>query len=136
QNLRGEENYQPWLSYGRSKLCNLLFARHLAPQLTGEQQVNAVHPGVIPTKIIRELPGIVDYLYRFAGILLFKSIQEGAASQLWAVSHPDAKNLNGEYIADCNPAQSSALGQDRDLARRLWERSEEIAQELGFAPRV
>ena len=65
-----------------------------------------------------------------AGPIGFKSIPQGAATQLYAATHPDAKQCSGQYLSHCNPARPSRHGRDAELARKLWVASEKIAAEL------
>ena len=127
-NLDGRKGYRPWTAYGQSKLANLLFARALARRIP--QTVAAVHPGVIVTSLWRHLPAFVSSVMRLAGALVLKSVQEGAATQVWAAVHPDAAGLRGDYLVDCNLARSTALGSDELLAERLWNESERILSGL------
>lgn len=128
ENLSGEKRYSPWEAYGRSKLANILFAKHLARRFDGTQRVaNALHPGVIRTQLSRHMNPLVNVGWAIGGPLLLKSVAEGAATQVWAAVHPDAANINGEYLADCNIARPQRRAEDAELAARLWEESERIA---------
>ena len=46
---------------------------------------------------------------------------QGAATQCYVALHPQVKGISGEYFADCNKAKASALSQDAELARKLWD---------------
>lgn len=130
-NLSGAAGYTPWLAYGQSKLANLLFARQLARRLEGTgRTANAVHPGVIATNLFRHTSPVAQAGMAVARPLFLKTIPQGAATQVWALVHPDSAGVRGQYLADCNVARSSAHGQDMALAARLWEVSERIAAEL------
>ena len=130
-NLSGEAEYSGWRAYGQSKLANLLFTRELARRFEGSTKTaNAVHPGVIATNLGRHMSTAIQILFAPVGLLGQKSISQGAATQCYVAAHPDAGKISGEYFADCNVAPSSAHGQDRDMAKRLWEISEEIAAGL------
>ncbi len=123
--------YSPWKAYGQSKLANLLFARELARRLgdgTG-QMACAVHPGVILTNLARHL-GLVRHVAKSLASVFLKSVEEGAATQVWAAVRGDAATLHGEYLMDCNVAASTALGADPDLALRLWETTAERVEGL------
>ena len=37
--------------------------------------------------------------------------------------HPGVSDINGEYFFDNNVQESSDLGRDMDMAKRLWNRS-------------
>jgi WW domain-containing oxidoreductase len=126
-----ERNYTPWLAYGHSKLANVLFARALAGRLAGTQRtVNAVHPGVIATSLTRHMGSATQTAARLARRLFFKSVAEGAATQCYVAAHPAASGISGEYFQNCNVARPSRYGRDAALARRLWDVSERIWDEL------
>ena len=131
-NLSGEHGYRPFTAYGQSKLANLLFAKELARRLgTGGRSAIAVHPGVIATPLGRHLSGAaVSLAYGVGSLLFFKSIPQGAATQCFAAVHPRAATLSGAYLADCQVAQPRADAEDPALARRLWEVSEKIIDDL------
>jgi NAD(P)-dependent dehydrogenase (short-subunit alcohol dehydrogenase family) len=130
--LDAAKHYTAWGAYGQSKLGNLLFARELATRLPKPgQTANAVHPGVIATNLGRHMNrlvyGVFNTVGRVAGL---KSIGAGAATQTYVAVHPDAGKTNGEYWADSNIKQSSAHGRDREMARKLWQVTEEILAKL------
>lgn len=125
--LGAKKNYSPWGRYGQSKLANLLFARELGRRFDGTgRSANALHPGVITTNLGRHMSPIARTAMALAGPLFLKNIPQGAATQCYLAAHPEASRYNGEYFADCNPAKSSVIGWDMELAARLWARSEEI----------
>lgn len=131
-NLEGEKNYHPWRAYGQSKLANILFARELARQFElqdSHRKALAVHPGPIDTNLYRHIPPAL----RIGWFLLrpfLKTIPQGAATPLWAAVHPDAEELNGQYLADCNLAQGTRMSGDMKLADRLWTETEGIVEEV------
>lgn len=129
--LSMKKNYSGTLAYGQSKLANLLFAKGLAKRFEGTwKTANAVHPGVIATNLGRHMPAVVQLLQPLATAIAMKSIPQGAATQCYVAVHPDVCDVSGEYFADCNVAKSSRLSRDAALAERLWEVSEEIADDL------
>jgi NAD(P)-dependent dehydrogenase (short-subunit alcohol dehydrogenase family) len=122
--------YTGWDAYGQSKLANMLFARELSRRLAGSGRTAvAVHPGVIATNLGRHL-GWMSVLFPVVSPLFFKSIPEGAATQVWAATMPAPETLDGQYCYDCNVQQSSAHGADLAMARRLWEVTEGIVAAL------
>jgi WW domain-containing oxidoreductase len=130
-NLAGQQEYAAWAAYGRSKLANLLFAKALHSRFAGTGRVAiAVHPGVIPTKLSRHMPKLADVAYAIAGPLVLKSIEEGAATGVWAAVHPDAAAYSGAYLADCNLKKPRRVAEDAVLAERLWTESERIVAAL------
>jgi len=132
-NLAGQRSYSPWTAYGQSKLANLLFAKHLAKRLASEGRAvtaNAVHPGVIMSGLQRSMPAVQRLSMAIAAPIAFKSIPEGAATQVYVATRPELAGVSGEYFADCNIAQPSARARDAGLAERLWQESERIAAQL------
>ncbi len=130
-NLSGERNYAGWSAYGQSKLANLLFARHLATQLPKPgQTANAIHPGVIATNLTRSMNIVLRTVWALAGPLVLKNTAQGAATQVYVATHPDAGKHNGLYWSDCNLKTSSAHGRDDAMAAKLWERTQTILAEL------
>ncbi len=128
-NLDGNLSYSPWRAYGQSKLANLLFAKELARRFEGTNKTaNAIHPGVIRTNLGRSMnPFLINVLLKMADPVFLKTIAEGAATQCFVAAHPSCTGMNGQYFADSNVATPSKLAKNLDLAKKLWERSEEIA---------
>jgi NAD(P)-dependent dehydrogenase (short-subunit alcohol dehydrogenase family) len=107
--------------YANSKLANLLFSSELAKRLKGTQVSSySLHPGVVDTEIWRALPNWARPLLRLRGLL---TVEEGARTTLHCALHAP-QSETGLYYADCHPIAPAALGQDAELARALWERSE------------
>ncbi|MEZ5383598.1 MAG: SDR family NAD(P)-dependent oxidoreductase [Microthrixaceae bacterium] len=148
-------DYDPWIAYGRSKTANALFSRGLAQRL-GDQGVLSfsVHPGGIMTELARHLNDelIQQMLDRTRarsaerpgaegqpsgepdGGFKFKSVEAGAATQVWA-SVADLAEHNGAYLADCqvgveggNPNTTGFMSYLRNDANveRLWTLSERL----------
>jgi NAD(P)-dependent dehydrogenase (short-subunit alcohol dehydrogenase family) len=136
ENLSGARGYDPWQAYGMSKLANLLFARRLAAQLAGGRQtVNALHPGVIATDLARSMSAGVRAGLAVGSLLAFKSVAEGAATQVYLAVHPAVARTSGKYFSDCNEKESTPQGRDMGQAERLWGVTEKIlAPWIGAAP--
>jgi WW domain-containing oxidoreductase len=130
-NLSGERGYSPWGAYGQSKLANLLFARQLAKRLAGSNRTaNALHPGVIRTKLGRHMNPLARAAMAAGAPLFFKTVQQGAATQCYLATHSEVAAVSGRYYADCSPAPTSSRGADHDLAERLWQVSERIMEQV------
>ena len=134
--------YDKWVSYGQSKTANVLLAVELERRL-GERGVHAfaVHPGVIMTDLARHmLPEDFEMMRartRARGAeLRLKSVEQGAATSVWAATGPELEGRGGLYLEDCRVAEvidaESAPGGvrpfaiDPETARRLWSVSEEM----------
>ena len=119
--LQSEHSYAAMRVYGTSKLCNILFTRELArrePQL----HANCFHPGTVRSGFGKNDNGIWKVLTT-VGAPFFRSPERGARSLVWLATSPAGGELTGEYIEDEQVAQPSAVAQDPELARELWERS-------------
>jgi len=129
-NLSGERDYDPWKTYGQSKLANLLFARSLARKFKGSgRTANAVHPGVIDTNLGRHVVNKEAMYERYKNIL--KTTPQGAATQVYVATHPTLADVSGQYFSDCDVAKiGHAHALDNGLADRLWKRSEAIVAEV------
>lgn len=127
-----ERGYTAWGAYGQSKLCNMLFARHLGRVvLQGAQTANAVHPGVIATNLGRHMPNFATTLMSAVGpALVLKTIPQGAATQLYVATHDATASARGLYFSDNNITRPSRFGEDDALAAAVWKRTEELVATL------
>ncbi|MGN4188946.1 SDR family NAD(P)-dependent oxidoreductase [Burkholderia gladioli] len=144
--------YDPWVAYARSKTANILFAvefdrRHKA---RGVRAV-AIHPGGIMTELARHLPddaleGMLtqinaDLAAQGQPPFRFKTVPQGAATSVWAGVVAPADEVGGRYAENCglssvtdaelNPAAPGvrAYALDPELAKALWEKSEQMVGE-------
>ena len=145
--------YSPWVAYGRSKTANALFARELARR-GGSKGLLAfsVHPGGIITdlgrhltdELLHEMAAFAEERSRAAGRpgggtggggITWKSVEQGAATQVWAAVAPELAGHNGAYLADCglgvlgaDPGANGFMAYllDDDHAAALWELSERL----------
>jgi NAD(P)-dependent dehydrogenase (short-subunit alcohol dehydrogenase family) len=124
--LQNERSYGVMRVYGQSKAANILFTQELARRLTGTGvTVNCLHPGGIRSNLGRGNGPILDALHRFVSLFL-KSPEQGARTSLHLASSPEVEGISGRYWKDCREHAPSAHARDPELARRLWEKSEEL----------
>lgn len=128
--LSADNGYTAWGAYGQSKLSNILFATHLSTKMKPGQTANAIHPGVIMTKLFRHMNVVVRTLFPVFSPLVLKSIPQGAATQTFVATHPSTANQTGLYWADSNLAKSSKFAKDAELAEELWTKTEQIVADL------
>ena len=148
--------YNAWIAYGRSKTANALFARELARRAGPAGLLSfSVHPGAIVTELGRHLTEellmdvIADTRRRAEAAaktegrasvdeLQFKSVEAGAATQVWAATAPEIIDHNGAYLADCglgvlgpNPSTNGFRPYllDDHRAAALWALSETLVGE-------
>jgi len=102
--------------YSASKLANVLFTRALARRLVGTPvTVNALHPGVIDTKLLRAA---------FSG--RGASVDQGARTSVYLATSDEVDGVTGGYFVDCRKTQPSKLAQDEALQESLWRESEQV----------
>lgn len=115
--------------YSQSKLANALWARELArhhPAWT----VAAVHPGVVSTNLshhMQERHWWLAPVIRLANMLL-TTVEAGARNQLWAATAPKKDVQSGAFyypVGNLEGGRRGKYNQDDDLAKRLWEWTEE-----------
>lgn len=111
-------------AYGHSKLANGLFSLELARRLESSNATsNSLHPGSVDTNIFRN----AERTPRPGRIL--KSPAEGAATVCYLATSTKLAGVSGYYFVDCNPLEPSAPMQDVDMARKLWEVSEQLVSD-------
>ena len=127
-NLSGERGYVPFTFYGQSKLANLLMSNELAKRLEGSNATsNAIHPGIIMTPLMRNLGDFRATLTKLVSSPFSRNVQQGAATQCYVATAPALQCVSGQYFSNCNPATMSFHGRNPELARRLWDVSEDLA---------
>lgn len=129
--LQYERRYRGQAAYNQSKLANVLFTYELARRLHGTGvTVNCLAPGVTRTNFGREDSGPVMRLLTPLARPFMRSPEEGAATAVWLASSSEAAGVSGRYYlrrrARPTPRRSSRRSYDTELARRLWQVSEEL----------
>jgi NAD(P)-dependent dehydrogenase (short-subunit alcohol dehydrogenase family) len=130
-NLDGSKHYEPWNAYGVSKLANALCARELAAQISHTNATaNSVHPGVIATNLVKNLPAWQQWGAKYFGWIFLKTVEEGAATTCYVATSPDLVDVRGFYFSDCNVDEGSTpFMQDDAMAAKLWQVSVELTQD-------
>jgi retinol dehydrogenase 14 len=116
-NLQGEKNYEGYSAYSCSKLANVLFTVKLAEELESDQiTVNALHPGVINTKLLKAAMGSSGG----------STNEQGAQTSIFLATAPDIKNITGKYFVDSAERKPSPASFDKNLQNDLWSITEKI----------
>ncbi|PKU83880.1 short-chain dehydrogenase TIC 32, chloroplastic [Dendrobium catenatum] len=128
--IDNKAGYNDRKAYGQSKLANILHALELSRRLKEEGAnvtVNSVHPGVIMTNLMRHSFPMMKVIQVFT-CLLWKNVQQGAATTCYVSLHPSITGVTGKYFDDCNEVKPSILASDEELAKRLWDYSEKLVK--------
>ena len=124
--LQSEKRYEPIRVYSMTKLANLLFTYELARRLEGTGvTVNAVHPGVIATRLLAsylDLPVVGGTIARAFGA----KPEKGAEASIYLAASPAVAGITGGYFSGGQQSRSSPASYDEATARRLWEVSAQM----------
>ena len=125
--LQSAKSYIAMKTYGRSKLCNILFTRELARRLRGSGvTTNCLHPGFVATRFGDQSGGLTS---RFVWLAKFFAMSptKGARTIVYLASSPEVAEATGQYFYRCLPTTPSSLAQDDVTALELWHRSAALA---------
>lgn len=121
--LQSEREFSSMLAYRQSKLANILFTYELARRLEGTSvTANCLHPGIIATDIARRFPWFIRVPFK----LFFTGVEKGAETTVYLATSPGVEGVTGKYFDKKSESRSSRESYDREVARRLWEVSEEM----------
>ncbi|CAG0895588.1 unnamed protein product [Cyprideis torosa] len=117
-------NYSLMSAYNNSKLLNLWMVQALHQRWFESRgiAVNGVHPGnMVMTEITRHswLVWLLFLLVR----PFTKSLQQAAATSVFAAASPDTTGLSGCYFNNCFPTLPSKAVQNLNLTEQAWKLS-------------
>lgn len=111
-NLQGEKHYAGYDAYSRSKLANVLFAYALADRVKDKGVTsNALHPGVIGTKL----------LHAGWGGGGGGDLSRGAETIVYTATAPELETVTGRYFDNKRETASSPATHDKKLQEQLWQ---------------
>lgn len=115
--LQLSRGFSHYGAYATSKLANVLFTVELAARLGPSVTVNALHPGVVSTKLLTEG-------FQIEGR---DTAAKASETSVFLALSPEVEGLSGQYFAHRKVAPRSPLADDEALRRRFYELSCEIA---------
>ena len=135
-----QREYDKWQAYGESKTANILFSVGLDLRMRDRGvRAFAVHPGMIMTNLARHLkPADITALTdrsTSSEPLAFKTVEQGAATSVWAATAAGLAAEGGLYLEDCQIAKAAAgdgvrgfepYAVDSAAAEQLWLLSEKL----------
>ncbi|CAL9779743.1 unnamed protein product [Musa acuminata subsp. burmannicoides] len=125
-------NFNGTQAYAQSKLANIMHAKELARRLRGRNAmvtINAVHPGVVKTGIIRDHKGLITDSVFFLASRLLKSASQGASTTCYVALSPQLIGVSGKYFVDCNETSCSSLAGNEFEARTLWQKTHALVRD-------
>lgn len=128
--------YEKHGAYGQSKTANALFAVGLNKRLSSRGiEVFSVHPGAIKTPLNRHMTK-EDFAIFDSMDLQYKSLEQGAATSVYAATAPELTGKGGAFLSDCSIAPINddekifdgvrTWAIDPQEAEKLWTVSEEM----------
>lgn len=116
ENLNSEKYFDPYNAYAISKAANVLFTYKLAEDLKNSKiTVNALHPGVISTKLLHKGFGIQG-----------SSLKSGAETSVYLATSSNVENITGKYFVDSTERPSTAITYDKELQKKFWNISQDM----------
>lgn len=110
-NLNGEKYYDGYNAYALSKLENVLFTYKLARGLKNTGiTVNALHPGVISTKLLHTGWGSGG-----------APVDTGSKTSVFVAMSGSLTGKTGLYFVNAKEQRSSSISYDKKIQDRLWE---------------
>jgi NAD(P)-dependent dehydrogenase (short-subunit alcohol dehydrogenase family) len=142
-----KRGYEAVEAYGASKTAIVLFTVEFDRRHKGRGvRAAAVHPGGIVTELARYMTE--DAIARMTEMTMaeaggkaedirFKTVEQGAATSVWAAVTASAEDVGGRYCEDCGVAPVTEEGApgvrpyavDPERAKVLWAKSEEMVGE-------
>jgi retinol dehydrogenase-14 len=116
-----EKAFSPLKVYGRTKLCNLLFAAELQRRLGSGVAVSTVHPGFVSTGLGR------DNRFADAALKLIRPFvrtpEKGARTSVLLATEPLGATGGARFHVDGKVKQLDGRATDPEMAGRLWDDS-------------
>lgn len=128
--LQATRKYSGFGQYQHTKLALVLFTYELARRLQGTGvTVNCLHPGTVSTNILRNPPPLIGLAAKIPiASLVFISPEKGAETSLYLATSAEVEQVTGKYFRKKKEARSTKESYDEQVARRLWEVSEEMSK--------
>ena len=129
-NLEMTTNYNGWIAYKKSKLCNILFTKKLS-ELTKKNKitVNCLHPGFVKTQFGKNNSGLASLAIKFLMNFFAISVEEGAETIVFLAT---IKNITGKYFYQSKIKEPSIFAQSQKDADLLWDISLRIVKNKGL----
>ena len=118
--LQGERRFRSLTAFGASKAAELLLTFELARRWEGSGvTVNAVHPGVARTDLMRQASAPV----RWVSKLVAAPPERVAAAIAPLVLFPEYAGRTGRFFSKGREIDAPPYTRDPEVARRLWDAS-------------
>ncbi len=132
-NYNLSKGYNVIRAYSQSKLANVLFTRELAIRIKSRGiTVNCCHPGAVATSMgVDRKTGFGKSITRLLKPI-FLTPEEGAKTAIYLATSPEVSEITGKYYYRCKVEKTSKAAKSRRNAKRLFDLSERITEEVLF----
>lgn len=125
--LQGERAFGAIGAFGASKAADLLFTYALARRLEGRGvTVNAYHPGIVRTRLVRGAPLAVRAITGVLNVFMGVSPKRASRGLVHLASSADFESTTGAVIHD-GKAVKAPFSTDIEAQERLWKVSCKLA---------
>jgi len=128
--LKAEQGYRTYRAYGTGKLANILFTSELHRRFHDRGITTAAfHPGVVRTNFAADSTSHFRHAYKTLLNRFMLSPDQGADTMLWLINGtPGTDWISGAYYAKRALAKANPQAYDAELARGLWDKSDELVK--------
>ena len=120
-------DFHPIRTYASTKLCNVLCLPLEAARLADSGvTINAVHPGVINTKL-GTMRGPLGWLMKLVK-RSWATPEQGAIAPVWLATAPELVNTNGRYFNEKEEIPIGEIASNAELAAQLWQLSTQLGK--------
>lgn len=124
--LQGERAFGAIGAFGASKAADLLFTYALARKLEGRGvTVNAYHPGIVRTRLVRGAPAAVRVITSVLNVFMGVSAKRASKGLVHLASSVDFEGTTGAVIHDGKTVKAP-FSDDIEAQDRLWRISCEL----------
>ena len=125
------ENFTTGGAYCQAKLANVLFTRELNRRASADGIIaQSMHPGVITSNFVNHADAAMkSHMESLGG----NPPEHAAKTLVWMATAAETGVNGGRYFHDLAEVQAAPQALDDTAAKRLWEGSEKILAQLGYA---
>lgn len=126
-----KRNYTMFSQYAQSKLANIMFGKELAKREKIRSKDNPVkvfmvHPGLVRTDVVRNMPWYLKYPNMVFSVVLMtlqKTPEAGAYTSVYTSASELSSDDSGQYFSNSRAMETNAHTKDEQKSKDLWDLS-------------